>query len=50
VLFKHAAKYFSVAELSDAIIVTGYYRMLSGYIQTFNIETDAQADGSWIKG
>lgn len=50
VLFKHASKYFTVAELSDAIIVTGYYRMLSGYIQTFNIETDAQQDGSWIKG
>lgn len=50
VLFKHASKYFSMAELSDAIIVTGYYRMLSGYIQTFNIETDAQQDGSWIKG
>jgi hypothetical protein len=50
VLFKHASTYFSLAELSDAIIVTGYYRMLSGYIQTFNIETDAQQDGSWIKG
>jgi hypothetical protein len=24
--------------------------MVSGYIQTFNIETDAQQDGSWIKG
>jgi hypothetical protein len=50
VLFKHASNYFSVAELSDAVIVTGYYRMVSGYIQTFNIETDAQQDGSWIKG
>lgn len=50
VLFKHASTYFSLAELSDAIVVTGYYRMLSGYIQTFNIETDAQQDGSWIKG
>ena len=50
VLFKHAQQHFSLQELSDAIIVIGYYRMLSGYIQTFNIEIDAQKDGSWIKG
>ena len=50
VLFKHAQQHFSLQELSDAIIVIGYYRMLSGYIQTFDIEIDAQKDGSWIKG
>ncbi|MHA6130798.1 carboxymuconolactone decarboxylase family protein [Pseudomonas fluorescens group sp. PF-1] len=50
VLFKHALKHFSLQELSDAIIVLGYYRMLSGYIQTFNIAIDAQTDGNWIKG
>lgn len=50
VLFKHALEHFSVQELSDAIIVIGYYRMLSGYIQTFDIAIDAQKDGSWIKG
>jgi hypothetical protein len=50
VLFKHAQQHFSLEELSDAIIVIGYYRMLSGYIQTFNIEVDAQKDGNWIKG
>jgi alkylhydroperoxidase family enzyme len=50
VLFKHAQEHFSLQELSDAIIVIGYYRMLSGYIQTFDIEIDAQEDGNWIKG
>ncbi|HEY0290618.1 MAG TPA: carboxymuconolactone decarboxylase [Pseudomonas sp.] len=50
VLFKHALQHFSLQELSDAIIVIGYYRMLSGYIQTFDIAVDAQADGNWIKG
>lgn len=50
VLFKHAQQHFSLEELSDAIIVIGYYRMLSGYIQTFDIEIDAQQDGNWIKG
>lgn len=50
VLFKHAMKHFSLQELSDAIIVIGYYRMLSGYIQTFDIAIDAQKDGTWIKG
>lgn len=50
VLFKHAQEHFSLQELSDAVIVTGYYRMLSGYIQTFDIEIDAQEDGNWIKG
>jgi alkylhydroperoxidase family enzyme len=50
VLFKHALEHFSLQELSDAIIVIGYYRMLSGYIQTFDIAIDAQKDGNWIKG
>lgn len=50
VLFKHALEHFSLQELSDAIIVIGYYRMLSGYIQTFDIAIDAQEDGNWIKG
>lgn len=50
VLFKHAQQHFSLEELSDALIVIGYYRMLSAYIKTFNIEIDAQEDGSWIKG
>lgn len=50
VIFKHALEYFSLQELSDAIIVVGYYRMLAGYIQTFNIDIDAQTDGNWIKG
>jgi hypothetical protein len=46
VLFKHALRHFSVQDLSDAIIVLGYYRMISAHIQTFNIATD----GNWIKG
>lgn len=50
VLFKHAMQHFSLQELSDAILVIGYYRMISGYIQTFDIEIDPQQDGSWIKG
>lgn len=50
VLFKHALRHFSIQDLSDAIIVLGYYRMISAHIQTFNIAIDAQSDGSWIKG
>jgi hypothetical protein len=50
VLFKHALRHFSVQDLSDAIIVIGYYRMISAHIQTFNIDIDAQQDGNWIKG
>lgn len=50
VLFKHALQHFSTQELSDATIVIGYYRMVSNYLQTFNVEIDAQQDGSWIKG
>ncbi len=50
VLFKHAQQHFSLQELSDAIIVIGYYRMLSGYLKTFDIAIDSQEDGSWIKG
>ena len=50
VLFKHALEHFSPQELSDAIIVIGYYRMLSGYTRTFDIAIDAQEDGNWIKG
>jgi hypothetical protein len=50
VLFKHALRRFSVQDLSDAIIVLRYYRMISAHIQTFDIATDAQGDGNWIKG
>lgn len=50
VLFKHALEHFSLQELSDVLIVIGYYRMLSIYMQTFDIEIDVQEDGNWIKG
>ncbi|MCF5029204.1 carboxymuconolactone decarboxylase family protein [Pseudomonas syringae] len=50
VLFKHTLQHFSLQELSDAILVIGFYQMLSGYIQTFDIAVDAQSDGNWIKG
>lgn len=50
VLFKHALEHFSVGELSDAMIVIGFYRMLSGFIQTFNLPSDPQEDGNWVKG
>ena len=35
VVFKHALEHFSIEELSDAMIVIGYYRLLSIYIRTF---------------
>ncbi|MBT0667303.1 carboxymuconolactone decarboxylase [Novosphingobium profundi] len=50
VLFKHALRHFPVEVLSDAVLVTGYYRMVSNYLRTFDIEIDAQSDGTWIKG
>ena len=49
VVFKHTLEYFSIEELSDAMIVIGFYKMLSIYIQTFNIPIDAQEDGNWVK-
>lgn len=48
-LLNHARQYFSLQELSDAMIVIGYYRMLAGYIKTFNIPIDPQTNGNWIK-
>ncbi|AMK21590.1 carboxymuconolactone decarboxylase family protein [Sphingobium sp. TKS] len=50
VLFKRALDHFSVQELADAMIVIGYYRMLSGFIQTFDLPIDPQQDGTWTKG
>jgi alkylhydroperoxidase family enzyme len=50
VLLKHALRHFSIQELSDAIIVLGYYRMIAAHIQTFDIAIDAQTNGNWIKG
>jgi hypothetical protein len=50
VVFKHALEHFSIEELSDAMIVIGFYRMLSGFIQTFNLPLDPQEDGNWVKG
>ena len=49
-MFKHALEHFSIEELSDAMIVIGYYRLLSIYIRTFDVPIDAQADGNWVKG
>jgi alkylhydroperoxidase family enzyme len=50
VVLKHTLDHFSIEELSDAIIVVGYYRMVSVYIQTLHIPIDPQEDGNWIKG
>lgn len=33
-------KAFKEDELADVMIVIGYYRMLSGFIQTFNLPID----------
>ena len=49
VVFKNTLRYFSVGELSDAMIVIGFYRMLSGFIQTFDLPLDPQEDGNWVK-
>lgn len=49
VVFKHTLEHFSLEELSDAMIVIGFYRMLSGFIQTFNLPIDLQEDGNWVK-
>lgn len=50
VVFKHTLEHFSVTELADAMIVIGFYRMLSGFIQTFKLPNDPQEDGNWVKG
>jgi alkylhydroperoxidase family enzyme len=50
VVFKHTLEHFSIQELSDAMIVIGFYKMLSIFIQTFNIPSDPQKDGNWVKG
>lgn len=50
VAFKHALEDFSIEELSDAMVVIGYYRLLSIYIGTFQVQIDPQVDGNWVKG
>ena len=50
VVFKHTLEHFSIEELSDAMIVIGYYKLLSIFIKTFNLPIDAQEDGNWVKG
>lgn len=50
VVFKHALEHFSIEELSDAMVVIGYYRLLSIYIGTFQVPIDPQEDGNWVKG
>ncbi|MGM0904495.1 MAG: carboxymuconolactone decarboxylase family protein [Bacillota bacterium] len=49
VVFKHTLEHFSTEELADAMIVIGFYKMLSIFIQTFNLPIDAQEDGNWGK-
>ena len=48
-VFEHTLERFSVEELSDALIVIGYYKMISIYVQIFQLPVDPQEDGSWIK-
>ena len=43
-MFKRTVECVSVQELADAMIVLGYYRMLLGFIQTFDISSD-RGDG-----
>jgi alkylhydroperoxidase family enzyme len=50
VVFKNTLEHFSIEELSDAMIVIGYYRMISTYVQTMQIPIDPQENGNWIKG
>lgn len=50
VVFKHTLEHFTIEELSDAIFVVGFYRMVSVFIQTLHIPIDPQEDGNWIKG
>lgn len=50
VALKHALEHFSIEELSDAMVVIGYYRLLSIYIGTFQVQIDPQKDGNWVKG
>jgi hypothetical protein len=37
-------------EISDVMIGSGYYRLLSIYIRTFDVPIDAQSDGNWGQG
>ena len=48
--FKHALEHFSIEELADAMVVIGYYRLLSIYIGAFQAEIDPSKDGNWVKG
>ncbi|MFJ8794347.1 carboxymuconolactone decarboxylase family protein [Streptomyces sp. NPDC102462] len=48
VLFKNSLKTFGIQELADALIVIGFYRMISGFMLTLDIPIDAQSDGTWI--
>ena len=50
VAFKHALEHFSIEELSDAMVVIGYYGLLSIDIGTFQVQIDPQKDGNWVKG
>lgn len=50
VAFKHALEHFSIQELSDAMVVIGYYQLLPIYIGTFQVQIDPQRDGNWAKG
>jgi hypothetical protein len=50
VVFKHTLEHFTIEELSDAMIVIGYYRLLSIFIKplTFRLMRKRMATG--LKG
>lgn len=48
-LMKQAQQFFSMAEIADAILVAGFYMMLSNFMQTLNIPSDPPENSGWIK-
>jgi alkylhydroperoxidase family enzyme len=48
-IFKKTLEYYTLEKLTDAMVVIGYYQMISIIIQTFDISIDQQEHGDWIK-
>jgi len=48
-IFKQTLEYYTLEKLTDAMVVIGYYQMISIIIQTFDISIDQQEHGDWIK-
>ncbi|KAF1009919.1 MAG: hypothetical protein GAK32_01822 [Pseudomonas fluorescens] len=48
-IVNRAASYYSDEQVCDALLTVAFYQMISSFMKSLQIPSDAQADGAWVK-